>query len=539
MKKDVFIKELTERLERLPEQERSEIINYYNEMYLDKIEGGMTVQQILDEWGSAEAVAERVLAESGEPTLASQAATPSADAATPSKKGNFSENTPQPSTSSEGIASPEGVSGATRNDSNSTPLEKGIKAAKEKTGNLFKNKTFWAIYLAGFVITFPLTAGLLGLAAGLLAGVLGIYIGLAAAVLGCIVGGLYYLAAGVVMLFTSPMPGLAQAAVGIAAIGIGFAFGLLFDFVTRLLIKLFSKKRPAETVKKKHKLHIIVTACVAALLIVVSGVTFTGVAAGVSWNMAALDNKTYTAAQFTELDSAVNKLDIQVVSRNIEIKQSVGEYKIDYHEITDSTLTITYIDNTLKIREDNKYKFWHNNLFEAFNYSKQKMIIYLPVVVSEVSTVKVTSGAIKITDICFNSKLTLGATSGSIHLENITAPVAEINFTSGSAKVQGCEFNGIDIKGTSGDIHIINTTAATGNFKLTSGDIRGNGIDINATVFELTSGNINASFAGAKPEYTITRTVTSGYSNTAPQTGSTAKTISAKVTSGSIRLFFA
>ena len=65
MTKQAWLKELSLHLKALPRAERKKIMEYYNEIYGDKIENGQTEEQILKEFGSPVDCAKKILEESG------------------------------------------------------------------------------------------------------------------------------------------------------------------------------------------------------------------------------------------------------------------------------------------------------------------------------------------------------------------------------------------------------------------------------------------------------------------------------------------
>ena len=66
MKKKTWEKQLIKLLKPLPYAERQSVLNYYNEIYSDKIESGMTEEEIIAEFGFPEDCVQRILSENGE-----------------------------------------------------------------------------------------------------------------------------------------------------------------------------------------------------------------------------------------------------------------------------------------------------------------------------------------------------------------------------------------------------------------------------------------------------------------------------------------
>ena len=66
MKKKTWEKQLVKLLKALPYAERQSVLNYYNEIYSDKIEAGMAEEEIIAEFGFPEDCAARILSENAE-----------------------------------------------------------------------------------------------------------------------------------------------------------------------------------------------------------------------------------------------------------------------------------------------------------------------------------------------------------------------------------------------------------------------------------------------------------------------------------------
>lgn len=65
MNRTKWLKELNKLLKTLDKQERTDAVEYYKEIFLDKSELGMTDAEIISELGSPAECAQRILAESG------------------------------------------------------------------------------------------------------------------------------------------------------------------------------------------------------------------------------------------------------------------------------------------------------------------------------------------------------------------------------------------------------------------------------------------------------------------------------------------
>ncbi|MBQ7368539.1 MAG: DUF1700 domain-containing protein [Clostridia bacterium] len=65
MTQKTWEKQLSRRLKDLPKTERKQVLDYYREIYGDKLEAGFSETEILDEFGSPEECATRILAGEG------------------------------------------------------------------------------------------------------------------------------------------------------------------------------------------------------------------------------------------------------------------------------------------------------------------------------------------------------------------------------------------------------------------------------------------------------------------------------------------
>jgi uncharacterized membrane protein len=177
-------------LKDIPESERADALAYYNN-YFDEA-GVENEEQVIQELGSPEAVAQNILADMQE----EQASYESSDYSSPEMENEESRSLSNVNT-----------------NNNST----------KKEGMSSSTKILLIILL---VFTFPIwigvVAGLFGTVVGLLGGLFGIVVGLIATVIGFIVGGIGCMIGGVFTLFTSTLEGLVLVGSGalMAAIGI-------------------------------------------------------------------------------------------------------------------------------------------------------------------------------------------------------------------------------------------------------------------------------------------------------------------------------
>ena len=190
MNRQEFMRKLEYLLKDIPENEKADALAYYND-YFDEA-GVENEEQVIQELGSPEAVAQTILADVQE------------ESAQYERKD---------------YSSPETETQESRELSN---VEKQSNNSKSESMNS-STKILLIILL---VFTFPLwigvVAGLFGAVVGVIGGLFGIAVGLLATVIGLIVGGIGLMIGGAVTLFTSTLvEGLALVGSGaiMAAVG--------------------------------------------------------------------------------------------------------------------------------------------------------------------------------------------------------------------------------------------------------------------------------------------------------------------------------
>jgi len=157
-------------------------------------------------------------------------------------------------------------------------------------GQLFTNKSFLIFYFSAFIITFPLTAALLGVFVGLLAAAVGIVVAIVAAVLSIVVSvlavGISFVLAGPGMMGFGALnlinghtsAGMAQIGGGLVILGIGIVFLFFLRCLRYLRIILFVKKQNKAAryqSLRRGKVLRIVMATASAACILVGGAIFT------------------------------------------------------------------------------------------------------------------------------------------------------------------------------------------------------------------------------------------------------------------------
>ena len=193
MKKNEFERRLLSHIGTLPKAEKDKVIDYYNELYYDKLDNGFSEEAIVESWGDPDDVAIKVLSES------------------------------------------ERTETVYYNEENETKFKEIVRNTKQKCGKAFKNKTFWTIYFSAFILTFPLTAALFSVFAALLAVAIALLIVALIVPFSLILAGIAGSIYSIYMIATAGTPGVVQLGAMLCMI----AIGILSTYFTRLLFRGF------------------------------------------------------------------------------------------------------------------------------------------------------------------------------------------------------------------------------------------------------------------------------------------------------------
>ncbi len=173
----------------------------------------------------------------------------------------------------------------------------------------------------------------------------------------------------------------------------------------------------------------------------------------------------------------------------------------------------------------------------------------------------VITGDVKITGKSGENALDFGKidvenTTGDVTLNDITATEAKVKLTTGKVSVNNFYADNLNITSTTGKVNVkdtvvaaaltvgattgdldIEATCKTANFSVTTGDI-----DFTLTADDITvkatTGDIGGKVKGEMTEYTVTVKAKTGRSNISDRTGTTDKKLTASVTTGRIDIEF-
>jgi len=449
MTKYQFEKELAAKLEAAPETERQKVLDYYRELFEEKAEKGLSERDIIASFGDPAAIAADVLGES--------------------------------------------------------VFNKNVKRVKTQARSFFTNKNFLIAYFAGFMITFPLTIVVLSVFLSI--GIIAFAAVLSVAICGVafVIAGPVGMGYGIYMMFDNVGAGLAQAGAGLALLAAGIMLLMLLKVFDFLRIMLFVKKanwKESFAGATRHKKTYAVLCIVCIGLLALAGGLFAGGMGKANWSFTKLDIAEHTPV-VKELDGPVNRIEINMTSRNISIMAADDNWRVETYNYknkkTTNTVAITFDDGVLTITESGSYSAHEVfNVFTGINGKKRDVYVYVPVNIAE-----------------FNVK----ATSGNIKAGGLSADTMNIKTTSGNLDIRNCASDVMKLTVTSGDITVTQCTARDLEAKTTSGDV-------------------TVRLVGESAEYSIHVSTTSGNKNISNQTVAGDKRVHLQARSGNVKLYF-
>jgi uncharacterized membrane protein len=477
MNKKSFEKQLSERLGALSIDEHQRILDYYNELYHEKAEQGLSESDIINSFGSIDEIVAETLAEN-------MASTPT---------------------------------------SISAPKQHSADNAK-----WYKNKTLWTIYLSLFFITIPLTIAVISTVLGLAIAVLSVVLSFVICGVVFTAVSLPYAAYGIVTMFSNFSAGLAQIGVGLALLAVGLVIMVgcwrLYKFTSGCFPKNKAKpttSKPAAN-RERNLLRTAAITCVAAIsagvILFTAGLGFAG------WDIRKLDTSRYEVFAF-EIQEAVTTLDIDVKSRGVEIIRTTNaqNWRVETWQTKgrNCTLEVTFDNGTLVVVDTfntRNTSFSESlNVFGAVNWRKRQIRIYIPDQVEELNAVVAT---------------------GTLRLEGFTIGTADIKITTGDIRIRNCTFTTLTTLATTGSTRIINSSAVNLTATSSTGDIRVRNVTVTSLTATASTGTIRVSIKGSRNDYDIKSNVTTGSSNAGNRNRAGDNKIVLTVTTGSIRLSF-
>ncbi|MCL2622011.1 MAG: DUF4097 family beta strand repeat-containing protein [Firmicutes bacterium] len=446
MKKTEFDIELIKLLQPYGKSEQIKTVEFYNEIFAEKLEQGESEEEIIKGFGSPKEIVKAL------------------------KKESIFDN--------------------------------GLKKVKEKTNAWFTNKTFLTVYLSLFFITIPLTIAFFSVALGLLATAFALIVSYFAVTISFLVAGLAFAMLGVyLLLFVNFNTGLAQIGAWLAIFAMGVALLFCTKYLNKLRVLIFvSKSKRPEAMQKanrypvRHRIGLVSS----ATIFIMAGLIFLWGFAGVGFNIFKLDTNTYVKVSNDAIVGEIKSLTVDVDNRNVRIFAATDNFRVEGYTYESNRLVITYNEDTGNLKVVGRFNwnlFRNLNTFNELDYRKTRLTIYVPADLDFIN-LSSSSGDFSVNNINA-TEATINSTSGNITTTNNTFNKLTINSTSGDVRLGLLEVNNLTIKCTSGDVRasvygqkqnydiIVRTTSGkknisnqdfsntkTINVRTTSGDVR-------------------------------------------------------------------
>ncbi|MDR1940171.1 MAG: DUF4097 domain-containing protein [Clostridiales bacterium] len=274
-----------------------------------------------------------------------------------------------------------------------------------------------------------------------------------------------------------------------------------------------------------------------------------------------------TEEHFSEFDSEITGVDIDVTSRNVEIVSAEDGFRVDYFNYKHSKVTVDFADGILSIKEEVKLSdmLWGLDFDLSFIALKRENVtvyVFVPetlskdilingkscsILLSGINIggelgVKLISGNVKIKNAGVTGDVNISTTSGNLTSDSLQADNVNIDVIGGNVKLNGIRAEGtIAVGKTSGNLNVEGLKAAAFNVVSVSGNTDGTEIDAIDTDIKSTSGRIKLKFVDTKDKYVLSVSTNSGRSNVVNQSpADAAYTVKVTATtSGNINLYFA
>ena len=565
MKKQDFLRQLNNKLETLPKAEKDKITEYYNELFEDQIESGKSESDIVSSWGDVGDIALQFLQEA---MSESKATKPQGQANNSAPNINVNvavngvsvseKNTTKTNTSDTPIfdallareagtyqnnkvggVSPDAPAGSSNQqtyaaklleeiDKNEQKTHKNNEKTAKKSNNILKNKTFWIVYFSAFIITFPLTAALFGVAVGIAAALFSIIITLLVTPVAMALGGIWTIVAGFVHMATDTGVGFAMVGLGALLLAASIMLYFLLRFVIITLTRVFKTRKANKTNtnisinidenknvtttvnrtngRKRRPVFVpwLVGLCV--FLFVVGIVSHIGGMSQINWAYANLNTNTFEATTFSEITADINEININVLTKDVVITFVDEDFRVEYFALGNSSYNVNFENNVLTFTQTLEFRF-----FNTFNWTTREhrtLTLFIPQHAYNNVNIRTTSGRINLNNLEVSNNLTLNVTSGNITLNNIeVGNNANINTTSGNISMTNLQANRLESRVTSGRITANYLTLANAELRTTSGNVTANNISVSGNInLRTTSGNVttNNVVAGGNVDINLT-----------------------------------
>lgn len=515
MNKKSFERELSAKLSGLPDDEREKILDYYDELYYEKLEKGESERDIIASFGTPAEIARL----SGGQAALDDFVGEKEDSA---GKSVFTESRVD--------------------DPSESIFTKTTRKVKSVAGSVFTNKTFWIVYFSLFFVTIPLTIAFFSVVFSLALAAVIIVISFFVAGIALTIAGPAYLIYGCVTAFSNTGAGLAHIGLGLVCLAIGIVFVKSWDFVNWLRIQIFVKeeKRKQPSAKKRKVFR---WAGIFTLIFLLSGaVVFCAGFALADWDYRKLDVS--ATVNYTESGAdAVISIEIDVLTRGVEVIKSSGSdgevWRVEASNPEKCELSVIVVEGVLKVTDKcdvHKYIFNIHSLLNAFHGANQKITIYVPDTIEQLK-VENSTGTFRMGGFDID-KCDVKVTTGDIRIWDCTFENFSVKATTGSIRVENCQSGVMNAKATTGDIRIENFNADEMTGEATTGTVRFLSVTSRYIKATVTTGDVRVEVIGNKNDYDIKSSVTTGNNNAGNQDRDGDKKIILGATTGNVRLSF-
>lgn len=256
----------------------------------------------------------------------------------------------------------------------------------------------------------------------------------------------------------------------------------------------------------------------------------------------------------------IEHIDIDVAVDNLKVLPASDD-KITFKYYTNQRYEYSFelYDKKLEIDNEISYEF-----FFHFNDVKEYIsVLYLPLNFDGKLSIDFSVGDVEVKTSNLFESLVIDGSTGSLSIEDVNAYYIEAEVSTGFIKLEDIKTNVLMVKASTGDVVVKNVTSfnksvekvnidtSTGSINISNvngnefdiecstGDIIFSNIEGNIINLECTTGDINGNFNDGIENYKIYSKTSTGSSSLPDEFGSGPKMLSAKTTTGDIKIKFA
>ena len=227
---------------------------------------------------------------------------------------------------------------------------------------------------------------------------------------------------------------------------------------------------------------------IAASLVLIGGILFSGVMSTLSWDFSKLSTTKYETNSY-EVSDAFNGISIDTDTADIVFAFSDdGKCTVECYEEEKSKHSVAVEEDTLIIKVIDK-KSWYDNI--GINFSSPKITVYLPKTNYTSLFIKESTGSINIKNISTGT-LEISVSTGNISVSDaICEGDININVSTGKTNLNNVKCKNLTSNGDTGDI-FLNHIIATKKFSIErdTGDVKFNSSDANEIFVETHTGDV-------------------------------------------------